>query len=292
MIEKLSASRSGLIPITRATRAVKQNAGNMPAQPHTPLIWIDDHSPLPPTRLAQGAASEAPGLLAAGGSVTPQRLDQAYRMGVFPWYSPGDPPLWWAPDPRMVLPVAEFKLSPSLRKTVRRFARQPGCEIRIDSAFRTVVRACASAARDGQLGTWIAPEIIDAYSAWFDAGSAHSVETWIDGELVGGLYGVAIGAMFFGESMFACRTDASKIALAALVCFCRQHGIVLIDCQQRTRHLASLGAREISRGAFEAHLHSATRQAGPGDWTYHQHLWALLQPAPTLQADHRPANVS
>ena len=248
----------------------------MPAEPQAPLIWIDDDTPLPPTRLALGAHSEAPGLLAAGGRVTPQRLDQAYRMGVFPWYSPGDPPLWWAPDPRMVLPVAEFKLASSLRKTLRRFIQQPGCEIRIDSAFRSVIAACAAAPRNGQLGTWIAPEIIDAYGAWFDAGSAHSVETWIDGELVGGLYGVAIGAMFFGESMFAQRADASKIALAALIAFCRHHGITLIDCQQRTAHLASLGAREISRAAFESHLARATRQPGPGGWTYHQNLWSAL----------------
>ena len=257
----------------------------MPVEPQAPLIWIDDDTPLPPTRLALGAHSEAPGLLAAGGSVTPQRLDEAYRMGVFPWYSPGDPPLWWAPDPRMVLPVAEFKLSPSLRKTLRRFIRQPGCEIRIDSAFRRVMTACAAAPRNGQLGTWIAPEIIDAYGAWFDAGSAHSVETWIDGELVGGLYGVAIGAMFFGESMFAQRSDASKIALAALIAFCRHHGITLIDCQQRTAHLASLGAREISRAAFEAHLASATRQPGPGGWTYHQNLWSALDDSSAATPD-------
>ena len=252
------------------------------------LTWIDDTTPLPPTRLALGDDSDAPGLLAAGGAVTPQRLDEAYRKGVFPWYSPGDPPLWWAPDPRMVLPVAEFKLAHSLRKTLRRFIGTAGCEIRIDSAFRQVVQACASAPRHGQAGTWIAPEIIDAYSAWFDAGAAHSVETWVDGALVGGLYGVGIGAMFFGESMFAHRTDASKIALAALIAFCRTCGITLIDCQQRTSHLATLGAREIPRLAFEAHLARSLGAAAPLAWTYHSAMWAGLDLA-QAPADLPPA---
>jgi leucyl/phenylalanyl-tRNA--protein transferase len=264
---------------------VTQNA----AMPGTRLTWIDDHSALPPTRLALGPASEAPGLLAAGGAVTPQRLEEAYRRGVFPWYSPGDPPLWWSPDPRMVLPVAEFKLSPSLRKTLRRFAGNPACEIRIDSAFRTVIEACAAAPREGQDGTWIAPEIIDAYSALSDAGLAHSVETWIGGELVGGLYGVAIGTMFFGESMFARRTDASKIALAALIAFCRDQAIPLIDCQQRTRHLASLGAREIARSDFEAHLDRHLGQPGPLSWAYHPGLWAGLDRADAATLAERPA---
>ena len=247
------------------------------------LAWIDEHSPLPPTHGALGADSDAPGLLAAGGQVTPQRLAEAYRRGIFPWYSPGDPPLWWAPDPRMVLPVADFKLAPSLRKTLRRFIRSPGCQVRIDSAFADVIQACAAAPRDGQSGTWIAPEIIDAYTAWHRAGVAHSVETWIAGELAGGLYGVGIGRMFFGESMFARRSDASKIALAALVAFCRAHGITLIDCQQRTGHLASLGAREIPRSAFEAHLVQTVDASPPRAWTYHSHLWqqlALLPASP------------
>jgi leucyl/phenylalanyl-tRNA--protein transferase len=250
-------------------------AGTMPG---TALIWIDDDTPLPPTRRALGPGSEAPGLLAAGGSVTPRRLEEAYRLGVFPWYSPGDPPLWWSPDPRMVLPVAGFHLSHTLRKTLRRFVRDARCEIRIDTAFRRVIAACADAPRDGQQGTWIAPEIIAAYSAWHDAGRAHSVETWIDGQLAGGLYGVGIGTMFFGESMFARRSDASKIALAALVAFCRGHGIGLIDCQQRTRHLASFGATELTRTAFEAHLARNLGAAAPTAWAYHPRLWALLDP--------------
>ena len=240
------------------------------------LTWIDDDSPLPPTHQALGPGSDAPGLLAVGGSVTPQRLDEAYRRGIFPWYSPGQPVLWWSPDPRMVLPVAEFRLSHTLRKTIRRFVRTPGCAVRFDNQFSAVMRACASTPRDGQDGTWIVPEMVDAYTAWHRAGRAHSVETWVDGQLVGGLYGVGIGRMFFGESMFAHRTDASKIALAALVAFCRGHGITLIDCQQHTRHLASLGARQIGRPQFEAHLAEATQAIGPSEWTYDVSQWAAL----------------
>jgi leucyl/phenylalanyl-tRNA--protein transferase len=240
------------------------------------LHWIDEHTPLPPTRFALGPDSDAPGLLAAGGRVTPRRLEEAYRLGAFPWYSAGQPVLWWSPDPRMVLPVAEFKLSASLRKTIRRFMRDPACEIRIDSAFETVMRACATAPREGQHGTWIVPELLQAYTAWHRLGRAHSVETWIGGELAGGLYGVGIGRMFYGESMFTRRTDASKIALAALVAFARAHGIGLIDCQQHTRHLASFGAREIPRTAFEAHLATALPAPPPPAWAYHPRYWAQL----------------
>jgi leucyl/phenylalanyl-tRNA--protein transferase len=210
------------------------------------LHWLDtDDSPFPPSAHAFGPDSEAPGLLAAGGQLSLQRLEAAYRRGIFPWYSEGQPVLWWAPDPRMVLPVGEFKISRSLRKTLLRFMRSPGCEVRIDSAFERVIAACAGSLREGQRGTWILPPLQRAYSAWHRAGAVHSVETWIDGQLVGGLYGVGIGRMCFGESMFSQATDASKIALAALVAFCRAHGIGLIDCQQNTEHLASLGAREI-----------------------------------------------
>lgn len=240
------------------------------------LTWIDDATPLPPTKRALGPDTDAPGLLAIGGSVNPARLEEAYRKGVFPWFGAGEPPLWWSPDPRMVLPVAEFRLSRSLRKTLRRFVASPGDEIRIDSAFGDVLQACACAPREGQSGTWIVPEMIDAYLAWHRDGRVHSVETWIDGELAGGLYGVGIGAMFFGESMFARRTDASKIALAALVAFCRAHGIAWIDCQQETSHLASFGARPVARAAFEAHLSRALGGAPPPAWSYDRRHWALI----------------
>jgi leucyl/phenylalanyl-tRNA---protein transferase len=240
------------------------------------LTWIDDHRPLPPASSAFGDDTDVPGLVAAGGRLTPARLEEAYRKGIFPWYGPGQPVLWWSLDPRMVLPVAEFKLAPSLKKTLRRFARTAGCEVRFDHDFRAVIEACASAPRPGQDGTWIVPEIVDAYVAWHDAGRAHSVETWIDGELVGGLYGVGLGRLFCGESMFARRTDASKIALAALVAFCRHHGVPLIDCQQNTGHLASLGARPIPRDDYVAHVAHVAVQHDIADWTYDSAMWARL----------------
>ena len=240
------------------------------------LPWIDEDTPLPPTTLALGPEDEAPGLLAAGGRVTVARLNEAYRKGVFPWFSAGQPVLWWSPDPRMVLPVAEFRLSHSLRKTLRRFTRNPGCTVKIDSAFANVIEACARKPREGQDGTWILPTMVQAYIDWHHIGRVHSVETWVDGELVGGLYGVSIGRMFFGESMFSHRPDASKIALAALVAFCRHHGITLIDCQQNTEHLASMGAREITRAAFELHLAQALQAPDVLDWTYDEAHWRAL----------------
>jgi leucyl/phenylalanyl-tRNA--protein transferase len=183
-----------------------------------------------------------------------------------------------------VLPVQAFKVSRSLRKTLRRFIATPGCEIRIDSAFERVIHACSTTPREGQAGTWIVPAMVQAYTAWHHAGLVHSVETWIDGELAGGLYCVAIGRMVFGESMFAHRTDASKIALAALVAWCHGQGVGLIDCQQNTRHLASLGAHEIPREAFEQHLARTTPGPDLKDWFYHRSTWSQL---PAL-ADERP----
>jgi leucyl/phenylalanyl-tRNA---protein transferase len=240
------------------------------------LTWIDEHRPLPPASSAFGHDTDVAGLVAAGGRLTVPRLEEAYRKGIFPWYGPGQPLLWWSLDPRMVLPVAEFKLSPSMRKTLRRFIRTPGNEVRFDHDFRAVMQACASAPREGQDGTWIMPEMIDAYVAWHRAGRAHSVETWVDGERVGGLYGVGLGRLFCGESMFARRTDASKIALAALVAFCRHHGVPLIDCQQQTGHLASLGARAIPRDDYVAHVARVAREPDIADWTYDSAMWSRL----------------
>lgn len=253
------------------------------------LTWLQGpDDPLPDTRLALPADSEAPGLLAAGDDLSPARLAEAYGRGIFPWYSDGQPVLWWTPDPRMVLPAAEFRISHSLRKTLRRFAASPDCEIRIDSAFERVIAACADTPRDGQRGTWIQPALRAAYRDWHRQGAVHSVETWIAGRLVGGLYGVNLGRMFFGESMFSHATDASKIALAALVAFCRAHDIELIDCQQRTDHLASLGGREIPRPAFEGHLVQAVAQPAPADWTYHRSHWGQLH----LDAGPDPASAA
>lgn len=246
-----------------------------------PLVWLErDDQPLPPSFLALPPDSDAPGLLAVGGRLSPARLREAYSRGAFPWYSEGQPVLWWTPDPRMVLPVGEFRLHRSLRKTLQKFIRTPGCEIRIDTAFDRVIAHCAGSPREGQQGTWIVAEMIEAYRAWHRTGCVHSVETWIDGELVGGLYGVSLGRMFFGESMFALRTDASKIALAALIAFCRAHRVPLIDCQQNTRHLASFGAREISRAEFEAHLARVVPQTPIMEWTYDRSLWTQLGLSP------------
>jgi leucyl/phenylalanyl-tRNA--protein transferase len=244
------------------------------------LRWIDDEQPLPHPSTALGPGTEAPGLVAAGGRVTPERLLEAYRAGIFPWYSPGQPALWWSPDPRMVLPVAEFRLAPSLKKTIRRFLRTPGCEIRVDHDLAAVIEACARTPRDGQDGTWIVPEMRTAYAAWGAEGRVHSVETWVQGRLVGGLYFVLLGRMVYGESMFSQATDGSKIALAALVAGCRRRSIAWIDCQQNTRHLASLGAREVPRERFLAHVSRAAAAPGAAAWTYDPADWALLLEPP------------
>lgn len=190
------------------------------------------------------------GLLAYGGDLSPERLLLAYKSGIFPWYNTGDPILWWAPDPRFVLFLDEFILRKSLKKRMKHF------EIRYNTAFTEVMRECGSIARDGQKGTWIIPELIEAYTALHDMGYAHSIEAWQDGKLVGGLYGVMIGKMFFGESMFAKVRDASKVAFATLVERLRNEGFEMIDCQIPSAHLKSLGAREISRKAFMQHLHT------------------------------------
>jgi leucyl/phenylalanyl-tRNA--protein transferase len=241
------------------------------------LHWIDEQRPLPPTHLALPPQSEAPGLLAAGGRLTVERLEEAYRRGIFPWYSVNQPVLWWSPDPRMVLQTRAFKVSRALRKTVKKFIADPSCEIRIDHGFDRVMQLCAETPRDGQHGTWIVPAMQQAYRIWHRAGRVHSVETWMNGELVGGLYAVAIGHMVFGESMFSLRTDASKIALSALVAFCRAHNVVAIDCQQNTRHLASLGAFEVPRDLFERMLALGLGGGEIREWAYHPSHWSHLE---------------
>jgi leucyl/phenylalanyl-tRNA--protein transferase len=256
------------------------------------IAWLpedDDSAPFPDTRLALGPQTQAPGLLAAGGSLRPRRLRAAYERGIFPWYSEGQPLLWWSPQPRMVLPVADFRFTRSLRKTVQRFLLTPGCEVRIDSACPQVIAACAQTPRAGQNGTWIVPQMVQAYTRWHAAGPVHSFETWVDGQLAGGLYGVNLGRMFFGESMFAHRTDASKIALAALMCFCRQHHVEWVDCQQETAHLASMGARPVSRETFEHHLSRVVHQEAPRQWSYDVSLWAHLELRPPPDCPSRTA---
>jgi len=216
-----------------------------------------DPSSFPPV---ETALADPNGLLAMGGDLSMARLLDAYRHGIFPWVNPGEPVLWWSPDPRMVLVPAEVKIARSLRQRIKR----GGYEIRIDTHFREVMLACA-APREGQSGTWISRPMLEAYSRLHELGYAHSVETWMDGELAGGLYGMAIGRMFYGESMFARMPDASKIALAVLVRILLEEKVPVIDCQQNTRHLASLGAREIPRTDFVAHL-GATVDAPAIDW--------------------------
>jgi leucyl/phenylalanyl-tRNA--protein transferase len=206
------------------------------------IPWLKGEDPFPPVSKALKAPN---GLLCAGGDLSPERIVDAYSHGIFPWFSDGDPILWWSPDPRMVLFPDELKVSRSLRKAVAR----GDYELRVDTAFREVMEACAEP-RDGQGGTWIVPEMVDAYTALHERGLAHSVESWSDGELVGGLYGVSLGKVFFGESMFTRAPDASKVALVHLVERLRESGFRVIDCQQATSHLASLGAREISRAEF------------------------------------------
>ena len=249
-------------------------------KPPRPLPWLDAGEDFPHVSRAWGHDDPAPGLLAAGAALDVATLKQAYGQGIFPWFSEGQPTLWWSPDPRMVLHTQQFKLHRSLRKTLNQFSNNPACEIRFDTAFDHVINACANKPRDGQPGTWILPEMIAAYCALHEAGHAHSVETWVNGRLVGGLYCINLGGMVFGESMFADARDASKIALCALVAFCRAHGIAMIDCQQNTGHLASLGAQEISREAFSSHVANTITQHAP-TWQFEPVYWNQLTPLKT-----------
>ncbi len=243
-----------------------------------PLKWLSAGEEFPALSSAWGKSEAAPGLLAAGGALDVGSLVRAYGKGIFPWFSLGQPILWWSPDPRMVLQTAEFTLHRSLKKTLLRFAAMPSCAVRFDSAFDQVIAACANAPRDGQAGTWIVPDMIAAYTALHRAGHAHSVETWVNGKLVGGLYCVNLGGMVFGESMFARQTDASKIALAALVAFCKAKRISMIDCQQNTQHLLSLGAHEISRAEFAAHVSQQKGQSAP-KWDFESAFWQEILPS-------------
>ena len=215
------------------------------------IPWLEGDDPFPPL---EAALKHPNGLLAAGGDLSPQRLLGAYRQGIFPWYSQDEPILWWSPDPRMVLLPAELKVSRSLAKTLR----NRRYELRFDSAFAAVMRGCANrgAATESAQGhgTWITDAMRAAYERLHALGYAHSAETWIEGELAGGLYGVALGRMFYGESMFTRVRDASKIALVHLVRRLQTLGYGMIDCQMHTAHLASLGARPIARSEFSRRL--------------------------------------
>jgi leucyl/phenylalanyl-tRNA--protein transferase len=240
------------------------------------IPWLETHTPFPD--VSEALTMDAPGLLAAGADLSPERLLAAYRRGIFPWFSEGQPILWWSTDPRMVLMTEQFRASDSLRKALRRVQRSMDeggrWQVRFDSAFEGVMRACAAPRKDGP-GTWISDDIVKGYTGLHALGHAHSSELWLDGELVGGAYGVCIGRMFYGESMFARVTDGSKIALAYLVDFLRSQGVQMIDCQQETAHLASLGAAPISRAAFLSHLRSAIGQSAPRGWDQPPRLHSL-----------------
>lgn len=221
----------------------------------------------------ENALTEPNGLLAIGGDLSPQRLIEAYRKGIFPWFNEDDPILWWSPDPRMVLFPSELKISRSLLKTLKK----GNYHIRTDEHFEQVMHACA-ASRKGQSGTWIHPQMITAYTGLHHMGLAHCVETWIDDELVGGLYGVALGKMFFGESMFSRVTDASKIALVHLVRQLQNWQFGMIDCQVKTTHLASLGAREVCRKEFNQKLNELIPESPIGSkWEFDANLIKLIE---------------
>ena len=228
-----------------------------------PLLWLDDRPGATPCFPPLAHARREPdGLLAAGGRLDPDWLLAAYRRGIFPWYSGDEPILWWSPDPRLILEPSALRIHRSLAQTLRR----GDFEVRCDTAFADVMAACA-APRDRDGGTWITPAMRDAYVRMHELGHAHSVECWRDGELVGGLYGMEIGGVFFGESMFTRVRDASKVALAHLCRFVEARGVRMIDCQMTTPHLVSLGARECSRADFANALARLTvLPQPPGRW--------------------------
>jgi leucyl/phenylalanyl-tRNA--protein transferase len=219
------------------------------------IPFLGPADPFPPV---EQALDQPDGLLAAGGSLTTRRLVDAYRRGIFPWFNEGDPILWWSPDPRMVLRPSRLHVSHSLAKKLRKGSFL----VTIDRAFARVLDGCA-APRTGDSGTWLSMPMRRAYTALHQAGLAHSIEVWMDGELAGGIYGVGIGRMFFGESMFTRRSDASKIAMARLAAQLERWGCPLVDCQLETDHLLSLGAEHMPRRAFVAEVERLTQLGAP-----------------------------
>lgn len=224
------------------------------------VSWLSPHDvEFPSTQLA---LKEPNGLLAVGGDLSLERLISAYRLGIFPWYEEPQPILWWSPSPRAVLFPEKLKISKSLKKRIRRQEYRITC----DTAFSQVMQHCAKVPRNRQHGTWITTDMHDAYCSLHSAGVAHSVEAWFEEQLVGGLYGLSIGGIFFGESMFSLRTDASKVAFSHLVFQLKRSGCQLIDCQVSNPHLLSLGAEEIDRASFEHLLKANIDNETPGLW--------------------------
>lgn len=249
-----------------------------------PLTWLNPGDPFPPVAHTWGTSDPVPGLLAAGGRLDVATLLSAYGQGIFPWFSNGDPPLWWSTNPRMVLNTNEFKLHRSLQRELRTLLRHARLELRVNHNFDATVQACATALRPGQSGTWIIDDMQEAYSALHSQGHAHSVEAWVDGKRFGGLYVVNIGRMVFGESMFSLESNGSKFALCGLVAFCRSQGMPLIDCQQQTRHLASLGARPWPRELFVQWLQNLALQPAVA-WKFDPIYWNSLFATPFTARD-------
>ena len=226
-----------------------------PRASYPPIPWLKSDHAFPKVSKAWPQGSPAPGLLAAGDNLSVETLIQAYGKGIYPWFTEGEPVLWWSPDPRMVLEPSGFRWHRSLGKSLRQYQKLPGFAIRCDTAFLQVMQACAHSPRQGKtVGSWIHPPMEKAYAQLAQLGYAHSVEVWLDDHLVAGLYCVSLGRAVFGESMFTTVQDGSKIALAALVQFCRTQEVAMIDCQQQTEHLAFMGAKPIARAQFCEHL--------------------------------------
>lgn len=246
---------------------------------HPPLTrslpWLQPGEDFPPTEHAWTDTDPAPGLLAAGGVLDIKTLVSAYRQGIFPWFSEGQPALWWSPDPRMVLPVADFKLHPSLKKQLKTLLKHGRLSIHVDIDFARTIKACAKTPRKGQKGTWIVEDMQRAYLALHHAGHAHSVEAWVDGECWGGLYLTSIGRMVFGESMFSHHSNGSKLALCGLVALCRAQRLPQIDCQQQTEHLSSLGATPWPRDRFVQDLSGLIDGPAPR-WEFSPLYWHEL----------------
>ncbi|MEY3352908.1 MAG: Leucyltransferase [Pseudomonadota bacterium] len=230
------------------------------------IPWLGPNDPFPDPRSQPDPDPEVPGLLAVSERIYSGQLERAYRSGIFPWYSDHQPVLWWSPDPRMTLNPANLKISQSLRKTIRACLDDPSLTLRVDHDFSGVMRACATTERQGQDGTWITHEIMDAYTALHEQGHAHCITLEQNQQAIGGLYCVSFGGMVFGESMFSKVRDSSKLALAALCAWCYDHRVTLIDCQQETAHLRSLGAIPIGRSEFLQHVACAIHAPIQGKW--------------------------
>jgi leucyl/phenylalanyl-tRNA--protein transferase len=237
------------------------------------ITWLGPHDSFPNPLLTPDPDPSVPGLIAVSERIYPDQLLQAYQLGIFPWYSNEQPVLWWSPDPRMVLKPGHFKCSESLRKNIRLFCQDTHSHLLVDADFGAVIRACATSSRKDQDGTWITHEIMDAYTTIHEQGHAHSIALVEQGELVGGLYCVALGGMVFGESMFSRKPNASKIALAALSAWCIENAVAMIDCQQETNHLSSLGAAPISRAVFLGQLQISLNQTNiDKPWTFDKNI--------------------